>query len=77
MSVKQILKSKHIICSVPDARKANAVKNSVQQQVNNLYPASILQWHPHCTFYLDKFSSALLAPDVIGQKTISHNHEES
>ncbi|MFI5185878.1 MAG: glucosamine-6-phosphate deaminase [Chitinophagales bacterium] len=73
MSVNQILKSKHIICSVPDARKANAVKNSIQQQVSNLYPATILQLHPHCTFYLDKFSSALLPSDVIGQKTIYHN----
>src|SRR6266536_1729775 len=53
MSVNQILKSKHIICSVPDTRKANAVKNTIQQQVNNFYPATILQWHPHCTFYLD------------------------
>ena len=74
MSVNQILKSKHIICTVPDARKANAVKNSIQQQVNNLYPATILQWHLHCTFYLDKFSSALLPPDVIRQQTIHHNY---
>ncbi len=77
MSVNQILKSKHIICSVPDTRKANAVKNTIQQQVNNFYPATILQWHPHCTFYLDKFSSALLSPDVIEQNTIYHNHQES
>lgn len=77
MSVKQILKSKHIICSVPDVRKATAVKNSVQQQVNNLYPATILQTHSHCTFYLDKFSSALLDPDVIEQNTVYHNHQES
>ena len=32
MSVKQILKSKHIICSVPDSRKAIAVKNSFMRR---------------------------------------------
>lgn len=61
MSIKQIVKSKHIICSVPDSRKAIAVKNSLEQPVSNLYPASILQTHPNCTWYLDKFSSSLLS----------------
>lgn len=61
MSVKQILKSKNIICSVPGWRKAIAVKNSVEQPVSNLFPASILQLHENCTCYLDKDSSALLS----------------
>ncbi len=61
MSVKQILKSKHIICSVPDSRKAVAVKNTLEQPVSNRYPASILQLHPDCVFYLDKNSAALLS----------------
>jgi glucosamine-6-phosphate deaminase len=61
MSIKQILKSKHIICSVPGKRKAVAVKNTLEQAVSNLYPASILQTHADCTCYLDKDSSALLS----------------
>jgi glucosamine-6-phosphate deaminase len=64
MSVKQILKSKKIICSVPDRRKADAVKNCVEQTVCNLYPSSILQLHPNCDLYLDKFSAALLSSDI-------------
>jgi glucosamine-6-phosphate deaminase len=65
MSIKQILKSKYIICSVPDSRKAIAVKNSLEQPVSNLNPASSLQLHPNCTFYLDEASSALLADNVV------------
>lgn len=61
MSIRQILKSNHIICSVPDARKAQAVKNSVEQPVSNLFPASILQTHEHCTLYLDRDSAGLLS----------------
>jgi glucosamine-6-phosphate deaminase len=61
MSVKQIMKSKHIICSVPDERKATAVKNTVEQEVSNLYPATILQLHPDCTLYLDKPSASYLS----------------
>lgn len=65
MSVKQILKSKHIICSIPDTRKAIAVKNSLEKPVSNMFPASILQLHPNCGFYLDQASSALLSAKVL------------
>ena len=60
MSIRQICKSKMIICSVPDARKAEAVKNSLENEVSNNFPASILQTHANCIFYLDKPSAALL-----------------
>lgn len=60
MSVKQILKSTQIICSVPDSRKANAVRNCVEHEISNLFPASILQSHPSCALYLDHGSSSLL-----------------
>ncbi len=61
MSIKQILKSKAIICSVPDARKARAVKDCLENPVSNLFPSSILQQHSNCSFYLDKDSSSLLS----------------
>jgi glucosamine-6-phosphate deaminase len=61
MSIKQIFKSKNIICSVPDGRKAQAAKDCLEQPVSNLFPASILQLHSSCTYFLDKSSSALLS----------------
>jgi glucosamine-6-phosphate deaminase len=61
MSIKQIMKSANIICSVPDQRKAQAVKDSLEQPVSNLFPASILQQHSDCVFYLDKSSASLLS----------------
>jgi glucosamine-6-phosphate deaminase len=60
MSVRQILKSKEIICSVPDARKAIAIKNTIMQAVDNLYPSTILKTHPHCTVFLDTHSASML-----------------
>lgn len=68
MSVRQIMKSQHIVCSVPDERKAVAVKNSLENEVSNIFPASILQLHPHCTFFLDSESSALLAEREFADK---------
>ncbi len=60
MSVKQILKSGNIICSVPNARKAMAVKNTLERDVNNLYPSSILQTHNNCCIFLDTNSAGML-----------------
>ena len=60
MSIKQILKSRNILCIVPDQRKANAVKASVESEVSPMRPASILQNHPSVTLYLDRESSSLL-----------------
>jgi glucosamine-6-phosphate deaminase len=61
MSIKQILKSREILCIVPDQRKAEAVKASVELNVNPMHPASILQTHERVTLYLDCASSSLLS----------------
>ena len=60
MSVNQIMLSKCIICSVPGIRKAQAVKNSIEENVSNIYPASILQEHSNCFLFLEKSSASLL-----------------
>lgn len=61
MSVKQILKSKAIICSVPDTRKAKAVKNTLEGSVTPDVPSSILQQHNAVWLYLDKDSALLIS----------------
>ena len=65
MSVRQILKAKRILCIVPDARKAKAVKSCFQGEISPLAPASILRTHPNTTVFLDQHSAALLDPTVL------------
>jgi glucosamine-6-phosphate deaminase len=60
MSIKQILKSREILCIVPDERKAEAVRASLALEVSPTHPASILQQHERVTLYLDPDSSSLL-----------------
>jgi len=64
MSIKQILRSRYILCIVPDQRKAIAVKNCVELEVNPMHPASILQKHESVTLYLDRASASLLLTRV-------------
>ncbi len=60
MSVRQIMKSRAIVCTVPDARKAEAVRGAVIGPVTPELPASILQRHEAATLYLDSAAAALL-----------------
>jgi glucosamine-6-phosphate deaminase len=60
MSVRQILKSASIICTVPDQRKAKAVAITVEGPVTPQVPASIMQRHGDTTIFLDKPAASML-----------------
>ena len=60
MSIRQILRSRNILCIVPDQRKSVAVKTCVELEVSPMHPASILQKHDSVTLYLDRDSASLL-----------------
>lgn len=60
MSVRQILKSRTIICCALDDRKAAAVTASIEGPVTPDVPASILQQHPDTWMYLDQAAAAKL-----------------
>jgi len=60
MGIRQIMKSKAIICSVPDGRKAWAVKHTVNGPVTNQIPASIMQQHQATWLFLDTQSASML-----------------
>ena len=60
MSIKQIMKSRNIICTVPDARKAQAVKDCFEGAISPEHPASTLRKHKKVFLFLDKDSAKLL-----------------
>ena len=61
MSIRQIMKSACLIVSVPDKRKAEAVRNALEGKITNMCPASILQQHPSCKIFLDADAASLLS----------------
>jgi len=61
MSINQIMESKNIICTVPDSRKAQAVKDCFgDQNISPEYLASILKNHERVFLFLDEASAKLL-----------------
>lgn len=63
MSVRQILRAKNLICSVPDQRKARAVAMCLYDQISVYAPCSALRTKKECTLLLDKTSSVLIMGD--------------
>lgn len=61
MSIRQILKSRCIICTVPDQRKAVAVRNTLEGEITNRVPASVLRRHGDCHLFLDEQAASLLS----------------
>ncbi|NVM02859.1 MAG: glucosamine-6-phosphate deaminase [Candidatus Helarchaeota archaeon] len=62
MSVRQIIKAEYIICTCPDKRKAEAVRDclSIDAPITPMHPASILKKHDKSFIFLDKESASLL-----------------
>lgn len=60
MSIRQIMKSARIVCTVPDERKAVAVKGALEGPLTNMCPSSILREHLDCTIFLDTPAASLL-----------------
>ncbi len=60
MSVPQIMRSELIVLSVPDARKARAVRDAVEGPVTPLHPGSALQRHPATRLFIDPPAGSLL-----------------
>ena len=61
MSVRQIMASEQLLITVPDLRKAAAVRNAIEGPLTNMCPASILRLHPDCLIGLDPQSSSTLS----------------
>ncbi len=60
MTVQRIMSSRTVILTVPDERKADAVREVLEGEITNMWPASILQQHPSCHLFLDNAAASKL-----------------
>jgi len=61
MTVCQIMRCKVIISCVPYSVKAEAVKKTLENDVTEWIPATILKTHENCTLFLDNDSASLIS----------------
>ncbi len=56
-----IMRSLHLVCAVPDRRKAEAVRGAIEGPLSTDCPASLAMTHPHARLFLDTGSASLLS----------------
>ena len=60
VTIQGILRAKSIICVVPEARKADAVRCALAGPATPACPASVLRQHPRASLFLDADAAFLL-----------------
>lgn len=60
LTVPALLEAKNIFCVVPGKNKAQAVYHTLNEEVNEKYPATILRNHENAVLYLDADSASKL-----------------
>ncbi len=60
LTIPALMSPVHILCIVPETRKANAVKACLSEPVEESRPGSILRTISHATLFLDQDSASLL-----------------
>jgi glucosamine-6-phosphate deaminase len=68
MSIRQIMKSRAIVCTVPDTRKAQAVYDTLTGEIGPQHPASVLRTHPDAALFLDDAAASLLPEQFLTQR---------
>ena len=58
------MKAAKIYCSVPDERKAEAVRATLEDEISPVIPASILRRHSDVTLVIDKPAASKLSADL-------------
>ncbi|MEM9827285.1 MAG: glucosamine-6-phosphate deaminase [Planctomycetota bacterium] len=61
MTIRQIMACQAILCTVPDARKSDAVARTLGDPISPDIPASILRQHPRATLCLDAAAAAKIS----------------
>jgi len=65
MSVYQIMQIKTIVSCVPYKVKANAVKLTLESELTNQVPATMLKLHGDVTLFLDEESASMVDRDIL------------
>lgn len=60
LTIPALLKAKYLFCMVPGSTKAQAVVNTIEQEITERYPSTILRNHHSAILYIDKQSAELL-----------------
>jgi glucosamine-6-phosphate deaminase len=64
VTIPGLMRAEYIFGVVPGARKAEAVRRTLKEEINERYPSTILRRHPRAILFLDADSAAKAGGDA-------------
>ncbi len=61
LTIPALVKAEAILCMVPGVNKAEAIYHTLEDEINEVYPSTILRKHENATLFIDKDSSGKLS----------------
>lgn len=65
VTIPVLVNARYIFCMVPSSNKAQAVANTIEHEISEHYPSTILRSHPSAILYLDTESAGLIKVDSL------------
>ncbi|ANE51480.1 glucosamine-6-phosphate deaminase [Flavisolibacter tropicus] len=65
LTIPALLKANYIFCMVPGPTKAKAVYHTLEDEITERHPSTILRTHPNAILFLDKESAACVQPVAV------------
>lgn len=62
LTIPALMSGAHLVCAVPDARKADAVRALVEEPISARWPCTVLRRHSRCEVHVDRDAASLLHP---------------
>lgn len=60
LTVPALMQAPHVFCMVPGRNKAQAIAHTLQSDITELYPSTILRRHEDATLFIDADSASLM-----------------
>ena len=60
LTIPALLSGAHLVCAVPGAQKAEAVRALMLEQFDEQWPCTALRHHPRCEVHIDQGAASLL-----------------
>lgn len=60
ITIPALLKADYAYAMVPGKTKARAIQNTIDSEISETYPSTVLRRHKHAELFIDKASAALL-----------------
>ncbi|MFB5192340.1 glucosamine-6-phosphate deaminase [Alicyclobacillus fastidiosus] len=70
MTIHQIMQTKVIVSSVPHRVKAEAIRKTLENDVTNMIPSTMLKRHSNATIFLDSQSASSLSESLLRKYTM-------